>query len=84
MEHVLDLSRLTRRKPDMSKEAIAKATYLEGDELVTSIARKELDQHRKGLDLCCDAMHKSDWSGRTFREKIDALVDDSLYWSGSW
>ena len=82
MEHTFDMSRLTRRKPDMSKEAVAQASYRETDELVLDTASRELQQKHKGIGLCVDQMHKSDWSEKTFREKVDSLVLDSLYWGG--
>ena len=82
MEHTFDMSRLARRKPDMSKEAVAKASYREADDLVLETASRELRQKHKNIGLCLDNMHKSDWSKKTFREKVDSLVDDSLYWGG--
>lgn len=82
MEHTFDMSRLTRRKPDMSKEAVAKASYRETDELVLETASRELQRKHKNIDLCVDQMRKSGWSEMTFREKVDSLVLDSLYWGG--
>jgi hypothetical protein len=68
----------------MSAEAIAKANYRDAEDLVIKTARNELKSVRPDLDLCLDARHRVGWEQKTFKQKVDSLVHDSVFWGGHW
>jgi hypothetical protein len=75
--HTIDLSRLQRRKPDMT--VVDNRTE---DEKVFSAVKSMLRESHPNYDggVCLDKVNDSRWQTRSFKEKVEALHDDTIFW----
>lgn len=78
-KHEIDMTRLVRRKPDMD---VSKITLRDENEriyeTVKSMLREHYPSYRGGI--CLDKLRDRDWESKTFKEKVDALYCDTVFW----
>lgn len=73
------MSRLVRRKPNMDVSKLALRT--EEDRIyatVASMLRERYPSYRGGI--CLDKKYERGWDSKTFKEKVDALYYDTIFW----
>lgn len=76
----IDVSKFIRRKPDMS---VPKDIRTEDDMInqnVKGMIRERLNDPEWDGGICLDNYGKGNWASMTFKEKCDALYDDTMYW----